>query len=98
VLSRYVRERKTITLEDAARMTALPANRLKLMDRGVLRPGMKADVTVFDPATIADKSTFTEPHQYAVGVAHVFVNGTAVLRDCKMTGARPGPVLYGPAR
>jgi N-acyl-D-amino-acid deacylase len=99
VLGRYVRERKTISLEDAVRrMSALPASRLKIMDRGLLRPGMKADVTIFDPAAVADNATFTEPHQYAVGVVHVFVNGTAVLRDGRMTGARPGRVLYGPAR
>jgi dihydroorotase/N-acyl-D-amino-acid deacylase len=99
VLGRYARERKLLTLEDAVRrMTALPAARLKLMDRGLLRPGMKADIAVFDPAMVADKATFLQPHQYAAGMVHVFVNGVAALRDAKMTGQRPGRVLYGGAR
>ena len=98
VLGRYVRERRVLTLEDGVRrMTSLPAGRLKLMDRGLLRPGMKADIAVFDPAAIADKATFAEPHHYAVGVLQEFVNGAPVLRDGKMTGQRPGRVLYGPA-
>ena len=99
VLGRYVREKKVIGLEDAIRkMTSFPASRLKLYDRGVLRPGMKADVVVFDAATIADKSEFTKPHQYSVGIRDVLVNGQAVLQGGKMTSARPGRVLYGPAR
>ena len=99
VLGHYVRERKALTLEDAVRrMSALPAARLNLGDRGLLRPGMKADIAIFDAATIGDKATFTEPHQYAVGVRDVLVNGKAVLRDGKMSGERPGQVLYGPAR
>jgi dihydroorotase/N-acyl-D-amino-acid deacylase len=96
VLSRYVRERKVLSLEDAVRrMSALPANRLMLTDRGVLRPGMKADIAVFDPATVTDKATFTEPHQYAEGFRHVIVNGSVTLLDGKMTGERSGRVLYG---
>jgi dihydroorotase/N-acyl-D-amino-acid deacylase len=99
VLGRDVREKHTITLEDAIhRMTGLTAARLKLFDRGLLRPGMKADLAIFDPAAIADKATFEMPHQYAEGVRHVIVNGKAVLRDGKITSARPGVVLYGPAR
>ncbi len=99
VLGRYVREKKVIGLEDAIRkMTSFPASRLKLYDRGVLRPRMKADVVVFDPAAIADKSEYTKPHQYSVGIRDVLVNGEAVLQDGKMTGALPGRVLYGPAR
>lgn len=99
VLGRYVRELKVLALEDAVRrMSAIPAARLGLTDRGLLRPGMRADVALFDAATIADKSTFAEPHQYAVGVRHVFVNGKAVLMDGKITDERPGRVLYGPAR
>jgi N-acyl-D-amino-acid deacylase len=99
VLGRYVREKRVITLEDAVRkMTSFPASRLKLMDRGLLRSGMKADIVVFDPASVADKSEFTNPHQYSVGIRDVFVNGEAVLRDGKMTGKRPGRVLYGPAK
>jgi dihydroorotase/N-acyl-D-amino-acid deacylase len=99
VLGRYVREKSVIGLEEAIRkMTSFPASRLKLYDRGVLRAGMKADVVVFDPAAIIDKSEFTNPHQYSVGIREVFVNGEAVLLGAKMTAARPGRVLYGPAR
>jgi N-acyl-D-amino-acid deacylase len=99
VLGRYVREKRVLTLEEGIRkMTGLPSARLKLADRGLLRPGMKADIVLFDPATISDKSEFTNPHQYSVGVQHVIVNGTPVLLDGAMTGARPGRVLYGPAR
>lgn len=99
VLGRYVRELKVLTLEDAVRrMTAVPAARLGLADRGLLRPGMRADVALFDPAVVADKATFANPHQYAVGVRHVLVNGRPVLRDGNMTAERPGRVLYGPAR
>jgi N-acyl-D-amino-acid deacylase len=98
VLGRYVRERKVLTLEDAVRrMTSLPASRFRIFDRGLLRPGMKADVMVFDPATVADKADFARPHQYAVGARHVLVNGKPVLVDGAMTAARPGQVLYGPA-
>ena len=99
VLGRYVREKKVLTLEDAIRrMSALPANRLKLGDRGLLRPGMKADLVVFDAATITDKATFEKPHQYAEGVRDVVVNGRVILREGKMTEERPGRVLYGPAK
>lgn len=98
VLGRYVRERRALTLEEAVRkMTSLPAARLKLADRGLLRPGMKADVTVFDPARVADKATFLHPHQYAEGFAHVLVNGKPVVLNGKVTEERPGRVLYGPA-
>ncbi|MEZ5355841.1 MAG: D-aminoacylase [Bryobacteraceae bacterium] len=97
VLSRYVRERSAITLEEAVRkMSSFPAARFRIMDRGLLRPGMKADIAVFDPAKVRDKAEFGNPHQYAEGFAHVFVNGEAVLLEGKMTGARPGRVLYGP--
>ena len=99
VLGRYVREKGIITLEDAIRkMTSFPADRLKLMDRGVIRPGMKADIVVFDPATVSDKSEYIKPHQYSVGIRDVFVNGQPVLLGGAMTGVRPGRVLYGPAR
>jgi N-acyl-D-amino-acid deacylase len=98
VLGRYVRERKVLTLEDAVRrMSSLPAWRLGLLDRGLLRPGMKADIVVFDAARIADMATFANPHQYAEGVRHVFVNGRAVLLEGKITPERPGRVLSGPA-
>jgi dihydroorotase/N-acyl-D-amino-acid deacylase len=99
VLGRYVRELHTITLEDAAhKMSGLPAQRLKLYDRGLIRPGMKADLAIFDPATVADKATFEVPHQYAVGVKYVVVNGKVVIDDGKLTSERPGRILYGPAK
>ena len=98
VLGRYVRERRMLTLEDAVRkMTSLPAGRLRVPDRGLLRPGMRADIVVFDPAAITDVATFAQPHQYATGVRHVLVNGKPVLLDGKVTAERPGRVLYGPA-
>jgi dihydroorotase/N-acyl-D-amino-acid deacylase len=97
VLGRYVRERGVLTLEEAVRkMTSLPAARFRIMDRGLLRPGMKADIAVFDPGRVRDKAEFGNPHQYAEGFVHVFVNGEAVLLDGKVTAARPGRVLYGP--
>ena len=99
VLGRYVREQRIISLEDAVRkMSALPAQRTGLLDRGLLRPGMKADVAIFDPETVNDTATFEQPHQYAVGVATVIVNGEVVFENGRMTDARPGRVLYGPAR
>jgi dihydroorotase/N-acyl-D-amino-acid deacylase len=99
VLGRYVRELKVITLENAIyKMSAFPARRLGLADRGVLREGYKADIVVFDPDTVRDRATFEQPHQYAEGVAMVVVNGQVAFEDGKMTSARPGSVLYGPAR
>jgi len=99
VLGRFVRDEKAAPLEDVIRrMTGFPAANLKLDGRGLLRAGHFADVTVFDPATIRDHATYAEPHRYATGVAHVLVNGTAVLRDGEHTGARPGRVVFGPAR
>jgi N-acyl-D-amino-acid deacylase len=99
VLGRYVRDLKTITLEDAVRkMSAFPAQRIGLADRGVLREQLKADIAIFDPNTVADRATFEKPHQYAVGVTQVIVNGQIAFEDGKMTAARPGRVLYGPAR
>ena len=98
VLGVYVREKGAITLEEAVRkMTSFPAARTALVDRGVLRPGMKADLTLFDPATVKDTATFDEPHQYAVGVPYVIVNGEVVFENGGMTAARPGRVIYGPA-
>lgn len=79
-------------------MTSLPATRFRIMDRGLLRPGMKADIAVFDPATVADMSEYAKPHQYAVGFQTVVVNGQVVLNDGKLTGARPGRILYGPGK
>ncbi|MBS1787427.1 MAG: D-aminoacylase [Acidobacteria bacterium] len=98
VLGVYVREKRVLTLEDAVRkMTSLPAARLGLQDRGLLRPGMKADIAIFDPARIIDRATFADPHQYAEGVSYVIVNGEVVLDDGKMTDARPGQMLLGNA-
>jgi N-acyl-D-amino-acid deacylase len=95
VLGLYVRERKTITLADAIRkMSSFPAQRLGLLDRGVLRPGMKADLTIFDPARVRDAATFDQPHQYAEGFSVIVVNGQIVFEQGQMTPARPGRVLY----
>jgi N-acyl-D-amino-acid deacylase len=96
LLGRYVREEKLIPLEEAIRrLTSLPAGNLGLADRGALRPGAVADVVVFDPATVADRSTYEKPHQYAVGMRHVVVNGVPVLLDGEHTGALPGRAVKG---
>ncbi len=97
ILGHYVRDERLLTLEEAVRkMTSRPAARVGLQDRGLLRTGMAADITVFDPATIHDVATFEDPNHYAVGVAHVFVNGEAVVSNGKITNARPGRPLRGP--
>ncbi|KPK82171.1 MAG: aminoacylase [Gemmatimonas sp. SM23_52] len=94
LLGKYVREERVITLEEAVRrLTSLPASNLGIARRGYLAPGYFADVVVFDPSTIIDHATFSEPHQYATGVLHVFVNGTQVLKDSEHTGAMPGRVV-----
>jgi N-acyl-D-amino-acid deacylase len=99
VLGKYVREEKVLTLADAIyRMSGLPATSLELEQRGFLKPGMFADVVIFDPATIADRATFEKPHQYAVGVRDVLVNGVVVLRNGEHTNARPGRALWGRGR
>jgi dihydroorotase/N-acyl-D-amino-acid deacylase len=91
ILCRYVRERQVITLEDAVRkFTALPASRVGLADRGVVKAGMYADLTLFDPATVCDRATFENPVQTSVGIRHVLVNGTPVVRNGAVTGARSG--------
>ena len=96
ILRKYVREEKKLTLEDAIRkFSALPAQRMRLTDRGVLKAGMWADVVVFDPATIKDVATFAEPNQLSQGMEYVLVNGAPVIDQGKMTGARPGKVLRG---
>jgi N-acyl-D-amino-acid deacylase len=98
VLGYYVRDQHTIGVEEGVRrMSGLPAERLKLWDRGILRPGLKADIVVFDPATIADQATYEKPHQYSAGVRDVMVNGKFAMRDGKVTTDRPGRILYGPA-
>jgi len=95
VLGVYVRERKILTTEEAVRkMTSFPAQRLGLLDRGLLRPGMKADVVVFDTERVHDAATFDKPHQYAEGFSQVIVNGKVVFDGKTMTSARPGKVLY----
>jgi N-acyl-D-amino-acid deacylase len=97
ILRKYVREEKKLTLEDAIRkFSALPAQRLRLTDRGVLKAGMWADVVVFDPATVRDLATFENPNQLSQGMEYVLVNGVPVIDQGKMTGAKPGRVLRGP--
>jgi len=99
VLGKYVRDEHVLSLPAAIRkLAALPSGNLGLARRGLLKPGMFADVVVFDPATIADRATFEKPHQYAVGVRHVFVNGVQVLKDGEHTGKKPGRALWGPGR
>ncbi len=97
LLGHYVRDEKIIPLADAIRrLTSLPAQTMKLDRRGELKRGCFADVVIFDPAKIQDHATYEKPHQYSTGVAHVFVNGTQVLKDGEHTGAKPGQVVRGP--
>jgi len=97
VLSKYVRQDKTLTLEDAIRkFSALPAQRMRLTDRGVLKAGMWADVVIFDPAAVRDRATFDNPNQLSEGMEYVLVNGVPVIDQGKMTGNLPGKVLRGP--
>jgi len=99
VLGKYTRDEHVLTMPDAIRkLAALPAANLGLARRGLLKPGMFADVVVFDPATIADRATYEKPHVYAEGVRHVFVNGVQVLKDGEHTGKTPGRALWGPGR
>jgi N-acyl-D-amino-acid deacylase len=99
VLGKYVRDDKVLTLEEAVRrLSGLPATTLELDRRGFLKEGMFADVVAFDPASIADRATFEQPHQYSVGMRHVFVNGVQVLKDGEHTGAKPGRALWGPGK
>jgi N-acyl-D-aspartate/D-glutamate deacylase len=94
VLGVYVRERGILTLQEAVRrITLLPAQRLGLTDRGRIAEGMRADLVVFDPATVRDRATFTEPHQYPEGILYVIVNGTLTVDDGTFIDARPGMVL-----
>lgn len=97
LLGKYVREEKVITLQEAVRrLSALPCSNLKIKKRGMLAPGYFADIVVFDPKTIGDKATFDKPHQYSVGVQHVFVNGIQVLADGNPTGKAAGRFVKGP--
>ena len=97
ILGEFVREKHTITLEDAIRkMTSATARRLSIRDRGLLQPGMFADVVVFDPNTIADRATYDSPHQLPAGIKYVMVNGAVVMHDGQHTGAKPGRAVRGP--
>jgi N-acyl-D-amino-acid deacylase len=99
LLGKYVREEKVISLAEAVRrLSGLPATNLGLDHRGFIKQGMFADLVVFDPQTIADRATFEQPHQYSVGVKHVFVNGVQVLKDGEHTGSKPGRALWGPGK
>ena len=99
VLGKYVREEKVLTLSDAIRkLSGLPATNLGLDHRGFVQEGMFADVVIFDPVTIGDRAAFDKPHQYAVGMKHVFVNGVQVLKDGEHTGAKPGRAVWGPGK
>ena len=99
VLGKYVRDEHVLTLPEAIRkLSALPSSNLGLDRRGQLKPGMFADVVVFDPATVADTATYEKPHSYAVGIRDVLVNGVQVLKDGEHTGAKPGRALWGPGR
>jgi N-acyl-D-amino-acid deacylase len=97
VLRKYVREEHKLSLEDAIRkFSALPAQRMRLTDRGVLKQGMWADIVIFDPASIRDLADFENPNQLSQGMNYVLVNGQTVIEEGKMTGAKPGKVLRGP--
>ncbi len=99
LLGKYVRDEHVISLEEAIhRLSGLPATNLGLDKRGFIKEGMFADVVVFDPTTIADRATFEKPHQYAVGMKYVIVNGVEVLKDGEHTGAKPGRALWGPGK
>jgi len=97
LLGRYVRDEKLLTLQEAVRkLSALPAENLRIADRGRLKQGFFGDIAIFDPKSVADRATYEQPHQYAVGMRHVFVNGVAVLKDGEHTGAKPGRAVRGP--
>jgi N-acyl-D-aspartate/D-glutamate deacylase len=94
VLGEYVREQRTVSLSQAVhKMTGLPARRLGLRDRGVIRVGARADLVVFDPRHVIDVATYDDPHRYPVGIEHVIVNGRFVIKDGEHTGNLPGRVL-----
>ncbi len=99
ILSRYVREKGVLTLEEAVhKMTSMPAMQFGQEDRGLVQVGKFADITVFDADTVQDRATYTDPHHYSVGIVHVLVNGIPVIKDGSLTGVKPGTVLRGPAR
>ncbi len=97
ILGHYVRDEKVLGLEEAVRkMTSLPASRMRLQDRGLLRAGMAADVVAFDPTTVRARATYADPMHYSEGIPYVAVNGQLVVDDGRITEARPGRVLRGP--
>jgi dihydroorotase/N-acyl-D-amino-acid deacylase len=97
VLGKYVREEKVISLEQAIhKMSGLTARQLHIKDRGLIKEGLAADLVIFDPATVIDKATFTDPFQYPLGIPTVIVNGRVVLDNGRHTGERPGIVIRGP--
>jgi N-acyl-D-amino-acid deacylase len=99
VLGRYVRELKVITLPEAIKkMTSMNADKIGITDRGRLKEGLWADVTIFDAANVIDRATFEKPHQFPVGIKYVIVNGAVTIDDERHTGALAGRVLYGPGR
>ena len=99
MLGRYVRQEKLLTLEDAVRkMTSANTAKIRVYDRGLLRPGQGADITVFDAERVIDNATYEKPHQYATGIEYVVVNGQVVLDKGHHTGARPGAIVSGPAK
>jgi N-acyl-D-amino-acid deacylase len=99
VLGRYVRELKVLTLPEAVRkMTSMNADKIGIKDRGRLREGMWADITIFDPDRVIDRATFENPHQYPVGIPYVIVNGELTIDNDRHTGALAGRVLYGPGK
>ena len=96
VLGKYVREERVISLEQAVhKMSGLTASQLHIADRGLIKEGLAADLVIFDPATVADRATFTDPFQYPVGIPTVIVNGRVVLDNGRHTGARPGIIIRG---
>lgn len=99
VLGRYVRDLKVLTLEEAVRkMTSMNADKIGIKERGRLQPGHWADVTIFDPATVADRATFENPRQFPVGIPYVIVNGVITIDNGVHTGALAGKVIYGPGK
>ena len=97
ILGTYVRDEKLLTLEEAVRkMTSLPASRMRFADRGIVRPGMAADLVAFDPLTVRSRATFADPNHYSEGVPYVVVNGRLVVDGGAITGERPGRILRGP--
>src|SRR6185295_18971256 len=97
ILGHYVRDEKVLALEAAVRkMTSLPASRMGLADRGILRPGMAADIAAFDPATVRERSTYADPIHYSEGIPYVMVNGELVVDGGRITAERPGRALRGP--